>query len=98
MRINFILNSGGIPEGKLADVEIFFDEGCLSGLKLTGMTVWKGNGEKGPYVTFPSRPYHDGERKRFFDYLRAGNAGNHAAVRDFKGYIVEEYSRVADQG
>ncbi|NIS75516.1 MAG: hypothetical protein GTO08_09600 [Deltaproteobacteria bacterium] len=96
MRINFILNRGGVPEGKLADVEIYFDEGCLAGLKLTGLTVWRGNGEKSPYVTFPSRPYHDGERKRFYDYLRSGGS-NTGAARDFKGYILEEYFQVAEE-
>lgn len=96
MRINFILNRGGIPEGKLADVEIYFDEGCLAGLKLTGLTVWRGNEANGAFVTFPSRSYQDGERKRFYDYLRAGSADNPVAVREFKGYIVEEYFRVAD--
>lgn len=96
MRINFILNRGGVPEGKLADVEIYFDEGCLAGLKLTGLTVWRGNGEKSPYVTFPSRPYHDGERKRFYDYLRSGGS-NTTAAREFKGYILEEYFQIAEE-
>jgi hypothetical protein len=97
MRINFILNKGGVPEGKLADVEIYFDEGCLSGLKLTGLTVWRGNGANGPYVTFPSRPYQDGDRKRFYDYLKAGGTSNPVAAREFKGYIIEEYFRVVDE-
>lgn len=96
MRINFILNRGGVPEGKLADVEIYFDEGCLAGLKLTGLTVWRGNGEKSPYVTFPSRPYHDGERKRFYDYLRSGGS-NTTTAREFKGYILEEYFQIAEE-
>ena len=97
MRINFILNRGGIPEGKLADVEIYFDEGRLSGLKLMGITMWRGNGSKGPFVTFPSRPYMDGERRRFYDYLRTGSS-NPVAGKEFKDYIIEEYFQIVEEG
>jgi hypothetical protein len=34
MRVHYVLNHGGTPESKLADVEIHFEEGLLSGLKL----------------------------------------------------------------
>ncbi len=95
MRFNFFLNRGGVPEGKLADVEIHFEEGPMTGLKLTGITVWKGNGSRGPYITFPSRPYMDKEQRRFYDYLRSGSK-NPVAGREFKDYIIEEYSRIAD--
>jgi hypothetical protein len=33
MRVHYVLNHGGTPESKLADVEIHFEEGLLSGLK-----------------------------------------------------------------
>ncbi|RMG60488.1 MAG: hypothetical protein D6713_02705 [Deltaproteobacteria bacterium] len=95
MRINFILNRSGHPEKKLADVEIHFDEGLLAGLKLTGFAVWRGNGARGPFVTFPSRPYEDATGRRFFEYLRPSSTSPLAA-RKFRDYIIEEYLKISE--
>jgi hypothetical protein len=41
MRVHYVLNHGGTPASKLADVEIHFEEGLLAGLKLVGCSVWR---------------------------------------------------------
>jgi len=41
MKIPFILNPKGTPSGKLADVEILFEEGFLAGLTLGGCSIWR---------------------------------------------------------
>ncbi len=95
MRINFILNRSGYPEKKLADVEIYFDEGLLSGMRLTGFAIWRGNGHKGPFVTLPSRPFEDEKGRRYFEFLRP-TSSDPLAVKRFRDYIIEEYSKIAD--
>ena len=41
MRVHYVLNHGGTPASKLADIEIHFEEGLLAGLKLVGCSVWR---------------------------------------------------------
>jgi hypothetical protein len=55
MRVHYLLNHGAAPESKLADVEIHFEEGILSGLKLVGCSVWRSKNGEGPVVLVPSR-------------------------------------------
>jgi hypothetical protein len=65
--INITPNEKANPVGKLADVELHFMDGPLTGLKLMGFSVWEkraGNGARN--VTFPARQYSvDGERRSF---------------------------------
>jgi len=53
--IKILPNERGVPQSKLADAELVFEEeGVLCGLKLVGFAVWEGR--EGPHVTFPARP------------------------------------------
>lgn len=61
--------ANGNPPGKLADAELHFSEGPLTGLKLVGFAVWeRKNG--GRNVTFPARQYSVNGERRSFALLR----------------------------
>jgi hypothetical protein len=101
MRIHFILNNGGTPESKLADVEIHFEDGILSGLKLVGCSVWRSKKGEDPTVLVPSRSYATAGGIRYFELLRAGNEGANGndpagrlQVKAFRDYVRDEYLRV----
>ncbi len=62
-------NEGGSPAGKLADAELHFCDGTLTGLKLIGFAVWeRRNGTR--TVTFPARQYSVNGERRSFALLR----------------------------
>src|SRR5258708_5781746 len=64
MTIKIVSNEKGNPPGKLADVELHFDDGPLDGLKLIGFSVWERPGAGGRNVTFPATQYAvHGERR-----------------------------------
>lgn len=69
MIIKIVPNERGIPQAKLADAEIVFEEeGVLRGLKLVGFAVWEGR--EGRHVTFPSRPFVAQGERRSYTVLR----------------------------
>ena len=70
MQIKCLMNETGQPVGKLADAELHFDEGALSGLKLIGFAVWERRGGSGRNVTFPARQYSVNGERRSFALLR----------------------------
>lgn len=41
MVVKIAPNEKGTPPGKLAEAELHFDDGCMSGLKLVGFAVWE---------------------------------------------------------
>lgn len=101
MRVHFILNHGGTPESKLADVEIHFEEGLLSGLKLVGCSVWRSRKGEAPTVLVPSRSYATAGGIRYYELLRPsddtrnGTGRMSAEVRNLKDFIREEYQKIA---
>jgi hypothetical protein len=107
MRVHYVLNHGGTPASKLADVEIHFEEGLLAGLKLVGASVWRSKKGEAPTVLVPSRSYATASGVRYFELLRpsadlvptaAGTVEDPAAkqaVRRFKEYVREEYCKIA---
>jgi len=110
MRVHYVLNHGGTPASKLADVEIHFEEGLLAGLKLVGCSVWRSKKGDAPTVLVPSRSYATAGGVRYYELLRAsadgaasaaGNGGNgedpaaKLAVRRFKDYVRDEYRKIA---
>jgi hypothetical protein len=107
MRIHFVLNIGGTPASKLADVEIHFEEGPLAGLKLVGCGVWKSKKGNPPTVLVPSRSYATAGGIRYYELLRCGeDAGDRAKgfttdedakkrIKRFKDYIRDEYEKIA---
>jgi len=70
MTIKFTPNDKGSPAGKLADVELHFNDGPLDGLKLIGFSVWERRVGNGRNVTFPARQYSVNGEKRTFALLR----------------------------
>jgi hypothetical protein len=107
MRVHYVLNNGGTPAGKLADVEIHFEEGLLAGLKLVGCSVWRSKKGEAPTVLVPSRSYATAAGVRYYELLRpsadgaptgAGNGGDpeaKPAVRRFKEYVRDEYRKIS---
>ncbi len=102
MRVHYLLNHGGAPESKLADVEIHFEEGLLSGLKMVGCSVWRSKKGGEPTVLVPSRSYAAAGGVRYYELLRPAREGNgpegeegKLAAKRFKDYIRDEYRRIA---
>ncbi|MBP2674474.1 MAG: hypothetical protein H6Q84_1314 [Deltaproteobacteria bacterium] len=107
MRVHYVLNHGGTPASKLADVEIHFEEGLLAGLKLVGASVWRSKKGEAPTVIVPSRSYATAAGVRYYELLRpsadglppaAGVVEDPAAkqaVRRFKEYVRDEYCKIA---
>ena len=82
MTIKILPNPKGVPPGKLADAELHFTEGPLSGLRLVGFAIWERKaGSRN--VTFPARQYTVNGDRRAFALLRpTGDDNAHARVRD----------------
>jgi hypothetical protein len=70
MTIKITPNDKGNPPGKLADAEVHFSDGPLSGLKLIGFAIWERRGGNGRNVTFPARQYSVNGERRSFALLR----------------------------
>jgi hypothetical protein len=70
MVIKILANEKGSPVGKLAEVELHFVSGPLSGLKLIGFAVWERKTGAGRNVTFPARQYSVNGERRAFALLR----------------------------
>jgi hypothetical protein len=99
MRVHYVLNHGGTPQSKLADVEIHFEEGLLAGMKLVGCSVWRSKKGDDPTVLVPSRSYATAGGVRYYELLRADDEKDEKkAVKTFKQYIREEYKKIATLG
>jgi hypothetical protein len=71
MVVRIVPNESANPPGKLADAELVFEEGVLSGLKLIGFAIWeRRGGAPGRNVTFPARQYSVNGERRSFALLR----------------------------
>ena len=70
MTVKIVPNEKGNPPGNLADAELHFDEGALTGLKLIGFSVWERKTGNGRNVTFPARQYSVNGERRSFALLR----------------------------
>ena len=71
MVVKIVQNDRGNPPGKLADAELHFTEGVLSGLKLVGFGIWERRSGNGRNVTFPARQYSVNGERRSFALLRS---------------------------
>jgi len=89
MRVQFVERDNG-PERLMCEGEIVFDEdGPLMGMKLVGFSVWRGQ-EGEAFVTFPARSFGVSGERRFFDLLRAVEAGS-AEPKRVKEWILSEW-------
>jgi hypothetical protein len=102
MRVHYVLNHSGTPQSKLADVEIYFEEGLLAGMKLVGCSIWKSKKGEAPTVLVPSRSYATAGGIRYYELLRGATHDgvdsegvNRVATRRFKDYIRDEYKKIA---
>ncbi len=90
MEVRIVPTTAGAPAGKLAEAELCFDQGPLSGLKLVGFTVWAGRGDRGHYVTFPARQYSvNGERRH---YLLLRTTDTTASTDPLRTRILQAYA------
>ena len=99
MRVHYVLNHGGTPASKLADVEVHFEEGLLAGMKLVGCSVWRAKKGDKNTVLVPSRSYATAGGVRYYELLRASAPDADAekkTMRVFKDYIRDEYAKIAE--
>jgi hypothetical protein len=83
MVIKIVPNGKGSPAGKLADAELHFDAGELTGLRLVGFAIWERRTGTGRNVTFPSRAYSvNGERRSYALLRPISDASSQDHVRD----------------
>ena len=91
-------NDKGNPSGKLADAELHFGDGPLSGLKLIGFSIWERRGGNGRNVTFPARQYAvNGERRSFALLRPIADAAAQESVREaiLAAYVDYETAAVS---
>ena len=70
MTIRVLWNEKAMPPGKVADVELHFDDGPLEGLKLIGFACWDRRSGGSRNVTYPARQYVVNGERRSFALLR----------------------------
>lgn len=90
MLVHIISTTDGAPEGKLAEAELCFDDGALSGLKLVGFAIWEGRHGRGRNVTFPARQYSVNGERRHYVLLRA--AEETATTEPLRDRILRAYA------
>lgn len=94
MVIKIVPNDKGNPPGKLADAELYFEDGPLEGLKLIGFAIWERRGNN-RNVVFPARSYSVNGERRSFALLRPID-DVHAQYR-LRDLILAAYDDYVDQ-
>lgn len=95
MVVKIMPNDKGSSTGKLADAEVHFTEGVLSGMKLLGFAVWERRAGAGRHVTFPSRTYSVQGERRSFSLLRPN--GEQAAQEGVRDLVLQAYAEFEQQ-
>ena len=96
MTVKIVPNEKGTPAGKLADAEVWFDEGVFEGLKLVGFGIWERRSGPGRNVTFPARQYSVGGERRSFALLRA-QSGDGAGLERLRDYVLSAYEEYEEE-
>jgi DNA-binding cell septation regulator SpoVG len=81
----------------VAEAEVVFgaDAGVVSGMKLTGITIWKSaKSESGLFVSLPGKKAAQGAR--YFDFLRPATAGQ-GLRQAFTAAVLAAYREHAAQ-
>jgi hypothetical protein len=92
MVVTIVPNLKNQPHGKLADAELHFTEGLLTGLKLIGFGVWERRSGGGRTVTFPARRYTvNGDRRSFVLLRPVDDASAQERMRDLVLQAYAEY-------
>ena len=90
MIVKILPNDRSDPPNKLADAELLFEEGALTGLRLIGFSIWQSKRGDSRNVTVPARTYYVLGEKRTYALLRPTNdEGDVDAVRRL---ILESYA------
>jgi hypothetical protein len=90
MIVKILPNDLSDPPNKLADAELLFEEGVLTGLRLTGFSIWQSRAGHSRTVTFPARTYYVRGEKRAYALLRPmSDDGNVDPVRRL---ILDSYA------
>jgi hypothetical protein len=89
--VKITTNDKNAPAGKLADAELHFTDGELSGLKLVGFAVWERRTGGGRNVTFPARQYSVNGDRRTFALLRP-TTGDATAQDRLREVILQAYA------
>ena len=95
MQIKIVPNDSGNPPGKLADIELHFDEGEFDGLKLVGFAVWERRSGAGRNVTFPARQYSVNGERRSFALLRP--VADATATERLRDHLLSAYAEFEQQ-
>ncbi|MPZ16844.1 MAG: hypothetical protein GEV06_02840 [Luteitalea sp.] len=90
MVVKILPNDSDNPPGKLADVELHFEQQPLIGLKLIGFAIWERRGKPGRNVTFPARQYSVGGERRSYALLRP--VTDLTAQEQLRELILEAYA------
>jgi hypothetical protein len=96
MTIHFTANDKGNPAGKLADAELHFEDGPLSGLRLIGFAIWQRRDAAGYNVTFPARQYSVNGERRSFALLRP--TVDPTAQNGIRDLLLEAYAAFVQDG
>ena len=104
MRIAFRPKPGiGAKGGKaVAEADIYFNADTpMSGLRLTGITVWVDPEDGRKWITMPAKPNSPSAKTRFWDFIRAADATGpegRAALDAFRKWVLEEYEKEGSPG
>jgi len=89
MIIKILPNDRGDPPNKLADVELLFEEGALSGLRLVGFAIWQSRTGNGRSVTLPAKAFIVRGERRAYALLRPLNDAS--STDSLRRTILESY-------
>jgi hypothetical protein len=87
--------SSSTPAGKVADAELLFEDGVLSGLKLVGFSIWERRADATRTVTFPARSYVVNGDRRSFALLRP--VADTAAQEPLRALILQAFAEFEAQ-
>jgi hypothetical protein len=90
MIVKILPNDRGDPPQKLADAELLFEEGVLSGLRLIGFSIWQSRRANSRTVQLPARTYFVHGERRTYALLRAVN--DESSSEPVRRLILEAYA------
>lgn len=90
MIVKILPNMAHEPPAKLADVELLFEEGVLSGLRLIGFEIWERPGHTRT-VTLPARTYYVNHERRSYALLRPLADSDTEPLRQLRQLILQAY-------
>ncbi len=100
MRVKFRPVDERAPEGKLAEVELHFDEGIFEDMKLIGFSLWRSKKSKSRplYLLPPSRRWKDRDGNwQSYDFLRPCDSDNGHAGEELESRVIEEYQKYEEK-